>query len=122
MSTFSLWQQAGRSGRREQPSLAIYVAFEGPLDQYFMKYPQKLFGGPIECCHVDANNQQVLEQHLVCASLEHPLSVVHDEKYFGPALKTAILSLKSKGHVTTDPSKGPDIEIWNYVGHEVYNM
>ncbi|KAD4888870.1 hypothetical protein E3N88_20943 [Mikania micrantha] len=117
-SIASLWQQAGRSGRREQPSLAIYVAFEGPLDQYFMKYPHKLFRGPIECCHVDANNQQVLEQHLVCASLEHPLSVIHDEKYFGPALETSILSLKSKGYVTTDPSRGPTAEIWNYIGHE----
>ncbi|KAI3726829.1 hypothetical protein L1987_66635 [Smallanthus sonchifolius] len=118
ISSFSLWQQAGRSGRREQPSLAIYVAFEGPLDQYFMRYPHKLFRGPIECCHVDANNQQVLEQHLVCASFEHPLSVVHDEKYFGPALKTSLLSLKSKGYVTTDPSRGSVAQIWNYIGHE----
>ncbi|XP_076899086.1 uncharacterized protein LOC143552854 [Bidens hawaiensis] len=117
-SIASLWQQAGRSGRRERQSLAIYVAFEGPLDQYFMKYPHKLFRGPIECCHVDANNQQVLEQHLICASFEHPLSVVHDEKYFGPSLKTFILSLKSKGFVTTDPSRGPAAEIWNYIGHE----
>ncbi|KAJ9567387.1 hypothetical protein OSB04_003353 [Centaurea solstitialis] len=117
-SIASLWQQAGRSGRREQPSLAIYVAFEGPLDQYFMKYPQKLFRGPIECCHVDAKNPQVLEQHLICASLEHPLSVVHDEKYFGPGLKTSILSLKNKGYVSTDPSRGPSAQVWNYIGHE----
>ncbi|XP_071733919.1 uncharacterized protein [Rutidosis leptorrhynchoides] len=117
-SIASLWQQAGRSGRREQPSLAIYVAFEGPLDQYFMKNPHKLFGGPIECCHVDAKNQQVLEQHLMCASLEHPLSMVHDEKYFGPSLKSAIMSLKSKGHVTTDPSRDPSAQIWNYIGLE----
>ncbi|TYG92557.1 hypothetical protein ES288_A11G041200v1 [Gossypium darwinii] len=40
-SIASLWQQAGRSGRRERSSLAVYVAFEGPLDQYFMKFPQK---------------------------------------------------------------------------------
>lgn len=56
---FSLWQQAGRSGRRGKPSLAVYIALEGPLDQYFMKFPQKLFGSPIECCQVDAHNQQV---------------------------------------------------------------
>ncbi|KAB2002046.1 hypothetical protein ES319_D11G038700v1 [Gossypium barbadense] len=60
-SIASLWQQAGRSGRRERSSLAVYVAFEGPLDQYFMKFPQKLFCGPIECCHIDAQNQQVYE-------------------------------------------------------------
>ncbi|XP_023761523.1 uncharacterized protein LOC111909963 isoform X1 [Lactuca sativa] len=110
----SLWQQAGRSGRREQPSLAIYVAFEGPLDQYFMKFPHKLFKGPIECCHVDAKNPQVLQQHLVCASLEHPISVAHDEKYFGPDLKFTLLALKSKGYVTFNPSA----EIWNYIGPE----
>lgn len=55
----SLWQQAGRSGRRERPSLAVYVAFEGPLDQYFMKYHEKLFKSPIECCHIDAQNHKV---------------------------------------------------------------
>ncbi|WRX19616.1 Helicase [Theobroma cacao] len=57
-SIASLWQQAGRSGRRERPSLAVYVAFEGPLDQYFMKFPEKLFRSPIECCHIDTQNQQ----------------------------------------------------------------
>ncbi|CAB4311480.1 unnamed protein product [Prunus armeniaca] len=41
-SISSLWQQAGRAGRRDRPSLAVFVAFEGPLDQYFMKYPKKL--------------------------------------------------------------------------------
>lgn len=39
-SIASLWQQAGRAGRRGQHSLAIYVAFDGPLDQYFMMHPQ----------------------------------------------------------------------------------
>lgn len=24
-----------------------------------MKFPQKLFRSPIECCHIDAKNQQV---------------------------------------------------------------
>ena len=39
----SLWQQAGRAGRRERKALSIYVAFDGALDQYFMKNPEKLF-------------------------------------------------------------------------------
>jgi DEAD/DEAH box helicase domain-containing protein len=55
----SLWQQAGRSGRRAKQSFAIYVAFEGPLDQYFMKSPHKLFGRPIEHCQVDSHNPKV---------------------------------------------------------------
>lgn len=51
-SVASLWQQAGRAGRREQPSTSIYIAFDGPLDQYFMKHPDKLFGRAIECAQV----------------------------------------------------------------------
>ncbi|KAL0441992.1 UNVERIFIED_CONTAM: ATP-dependent helicase hrq1 [Sesamum radiatum] len=119
-SIASLWQQAGRSGRREKTSLAIYVAFEGPLDQYFMKFPHKLFRGPIECCHVDPNNEQVLQQHLLCAALEHPLSLLHDEKYFGPGLESAIMRLKSKGCLSTDLSRDAAARIWTYIGHEVY--
>ncbi|GMQ11009.1 hypothetical protein CsSME_00053793 [Camellia sinensis var. sinensis] len=117
-SIASLWQQAGRSGRREKPSLAVYVAFEGPLDQYFMKFPQKLFRSSIECCHVDPKNQQVLEQHLVCAAVEHSLSFLHDEIYFGPGIKNAIMALKSKGYLIADPSKDSPNRIWSYIGHE----
>jgi ATP-dependent helicase YprA (DUF1998 family) len=58
-SIASLWQQAGRSGRRQKPSLAVYVAFLGPLDQYYMSFPDKLFGSPIECCHIDSQNKHV---------------------------------------------------------------
>lgn len=117
-SISSLWQQAGRSGRRGKPSIAIYVAFEGPLDQYFMKFPNKLFRSPIECCHVDANNQQVLEQHLTCAAFEHPLSLQHDEKYFGPGFEAAVMTLKNKGYLNTDVSRDSSARIWSYIGHE----
>ena len=44
----SLWQQAGRAGRREQASTSIYIAFDGPLDQYYFQHPQQLFGRAIE--------------------------------------------------------------------------
>ncbi|KAH9722330.1 UBQ helicase-c and DEAD-like helicase domain-containing protein [Citrus sinensis] len=117
-SIASLWQQAGRSGRRERPSLAVYVAFEGPLDQYFMKYPEKLFKSPIECCHIDAQNHKVLEQHLVCAALEHPLSLIYDEKYFGSGLSSAITTLKNRGYLSSDPSLDSSAKIFEYIGHE----
>ena len=54
-----MWQQSGRAGRREKASLSVYVAFSGPLDQHFMKAPQKLFMEPIENAQVDASNRQV---------------------------------------------------------------
>ena len=47
-SIASLWQQAGRAGRREQASVSIYVGFDGPLDQFFMHQPANLFARPIE--------------------------------------------------------------------------
>ena len=51
-SIASFRQQAGRAGRREQQSMSIYVAFDGPLDQYFMTYPRNLFDKPVEAAHV----------------------------------------------------------------------
>ncbi|KAI9088363.1 hypothetical protein K1719_029812 [Acacia pycnantha] len=117
-SIASLWQQAGRGGRREKPSLAVYVAFGGPLDQYFMKHPEKLFGRPIECCHVDAQNKQVLEKHLVCAAHEHPLSVLYDEQYFGSCLESALISLKARGYLSYEQSSDSSTRIWNYIGPE----
>lgn len=117
-SVASLWQQAGRSGRRARPSLAVYVAFEGPLDQYFMKFPHKLFGSPIEHCQVDACNQKVLEQHVACAAYELPLCSQYDEKYFGSGLDSAITALKLKGCLSNNPLGVSSSMIWNYIGPE----
>jgi len=114
----SLWQQAGRSGRRAKQSLAIYVAFEGPLDQYFMKFPHKLFGKPIEHCHVDARNLKVLGQQLACAAYEHPLCLQYDEHYFGSSLDSAMTTLKDKGYIINNPSGSLSSSMWNYIGPE----
>ncbi|KAJ6735562.1 hypothetical protein OIU85_017851, partial [Salix viminalis] len=114
-----LWQQAGRSGRRERPSLAVYVAFQGPLDQYSMKFPKTLFRCPIECCHIDAQNQQVMKQHLVCAALQHPLSLLPAEKYFCSSLSNGLMTLKNIGDLSFDPSLDSSSTIWSYIiGHE----
>ncbi|CAL5061725.1 unnamed protein product [Urochloa decumbens] len=117
-SIASLWQQAGRSGRRAKQSLAIYVAFEGPLDQYFMKFPHKLFGKPIEHCHVDSHNLKVLGQHLACAAYEHPLCLQYDERYFGSGLDSAMAILRDKGYIINNPSGPFSSSMWNYIGPE----
>ncbi|RCV13919.1 hypothetical protein SETIT_2G385100v2 [Setaria italica] len=117
-SIASLWQQAGRSGRRAKQSLAIYVAFEGPLDQYFMKFPHKLFGKPIEHCHVDSHNLKVLGQHLACAAYEHPLCLQYDERYFGSSLDSAMTTLKDKGYIINKTSGPFSSSMWNYIGPE----
>jgi DEAD/DEAH box helicase domain-containing protein len=38
----SLWQQAGRAGRRERESVSILVFYPDPLDTFVMKHPEFL--------------------------------------------------------------------------------
>jgi DEAD/DEAH box helicase domain-containing protein len=70
----SLWQQAGRAGRRGDQSLAILVAQDDPLDQYLVQHPADLFGKPPEAAVVDPTNPYVLSPHLACAAREQPLA------------------------------------------------
>lgn len=114
-SIASFWQQAGRSGRRSKQSIAVYVGFEGALDQYFMNFPQKLFGKPVEHCQVDSQNQKVLGQHLACAAFEKPLCPEHDERYFGSGMNSAMVTLKDKGCLMNN-QQAEDSGVWKYVG------
>jgi DEAD/DEAH box helicase domain-containing protein len=69
----SMWQQAGRAGRRDADSLAMLVAQDDPLDQYLVHHPQDLFDKPAEAAVIDPTNPYVLEPHLRCAARELPL-------------------------------------------------
>ena len=42
----SMWQQAGRAGRQGEPSLAVLVGKDDPLDAYLLHHPADLFGRP----------------------------------------------------------------------------
>ena len=64
----SMWQQAGRAGRREAASLAVLVAQDDPLDQYLVTHPDDLFDRPAEAAVVDPANAFVLGPHLACAA------------------------------------------------------
>lgn len=114
----SLWQQSGRAGRREKPSLSIYVAFGSPLDQYFMRHPQKLFSRAIEHAQVDASNPQVLDDHIACAAVEHPVNLEYDEEFFGSGLQTSITRLVNKGQLGRDPMSCTRDNNWHYIGQE----
>jgi DEAD/DEAH box helicase domain-containing protein len=68
----SLWQQAGRAGRRLGPSAAILVATSAPLDQFMVSHPDYLFGTPPEHARVNPDNPFILVNHLKCAAFELP--------------------------------------------------
>ncbi|KAK9819572.1 hypothetical protein WJX81_002582 [Elliptochloris bilobata] len=118
-SVSSLLQQAGRAGRREQPSASIYVAFDGPTDQYFFRHPEQLFGRPVEKAQIDAQNQQLMGQHLACAALELPLLLEADQAYFGPRLPAVAGQLRDAGLLNRHPHMPPDVNALLYTGaHE----
>ena len=73
-SISSLWQQAGRAGRRNHKSLSIYVAWDSPIDQYFLRHPQQLFDMPVEPTILNLANKDIVQPHLLCAANELPLS------------------------------------------------
>ena len=79
----STWQQAGRAGRSRQKSLAVLIAFENQLDQYFMNNPTFFFDKPHENAIIDMTNPILQEAHLLCAAKELPLKYGEVEKYFG---------------------------------------
>ncbi|WIA12038.1 hypothetical protein OEZ85_012117 [Tetradesmus obliquus] len=116
-SVASLWQQAGRAGRRSQASASLYVAFDGPLDQHFMTHPQALFARPIECVQLDPCNAIVLNSHLVCAAKELPLLPSEDGPLFGEAqLRAALQQLRCASLLGRHPRDPPHSEALHYTG------
>ncbi len=94
----SMWQQAGRAGRREEGSLAILVAQDDPLDQYLVTHPADLFDKPPEAAVIDPSNPFILEPHLACAAREHPLSL-EELAIFGPGAEAAVERLAATGEL-----------------------
>ncbi|OLC17795.1 MAG: hypothetical protein AUH29_01105 [Candidatus Rokubacteria bacterium 13_1_40CM_69_27] len=68
----SLWQQAGRAGRRSGGSAAVFVATSAPLDQFMVTHPDYLFGTPPEHARINPDNPFILVNHLKCAVFELP--------------------------------------------------
>src|SRR6266700_1141236 len=66
----SMWQQAGRAGRRSGPSAAVMVATSAPLDQFMVTHPDYLFGASPEHARVNPDNPFILVNHLKCAAFE----------------------------------------------------
>ena len=80
-SIASIWQQAGRAGRRAGQSVAVMVASNSPLDQYICNHPRYLFGRSPEHALTNPDNLRIMVRHLLCAAYELPFQ--QDEAYGG---------------------------------------
>src|SRR3712207_4155514 len=65
-----MWGRAGRRGR----GLAVYVAGEDALDQFFCRHPDEFLDRPVEAAILDHENELIHEQHMLCAAHEGPLA------------------------------------------------
>jgi DEAD/DEAH box helicase domain-containing protein len=84
----SLRQQWGRAGRRGH-GLAVLVASEDALDQYFMREPPTLLGRRVEAAILDFENPRVLDGHVSAAAFEAPIDDADGEILGAVALRRA---------------------------------
>ncbi len=71
-SIASVWQQAGRAGRRAEASAVVMVASAAPLDQYIALHPRYLFETSPEHALINPDNLAILLSHIRCAAFELP--------------------------------------------------
>jgi DEAD/DEAH box helicase domain-containing protein len=78
----SLRQMWGRAGRRGR-GLAVYVAGEDALDQFFCRHPDEFLRRSVEAAILDPGSPEIYAEHLVCAAHEAPLTEA-DDGILGP--------------------------------------
>ena len=76
----SLRQMWGRAGRRRR-GLAVYVAGQDALDQFFCRHPEEFLERPVEAAILDHGNEQIAARHLIAAAYELPLTDEDDEVF-----------------------------------------
>jgi DEAD/DEAH box helicase domain-containing protein len=91
----ALRQMWGRAGRRGK-GLAVYVAGEDALDQFFCRHPDEFLERPVEAAILDHESPQIHQAHLLCAAYEGPLGR-GDEEFFGPRWEAHAEALVSAG-------------------------
>ena len=93
----SLRQMWGRAGRRGR-GLAVYVAGEDALDQFFCRHPDEFLDRPVEAAILEYENEPIHLAHLLCAAHEGPLSAV-DAQTLGPRWEAHAEALAAAGEL-----------------------
>ena len=93
----SLRQMWGRAGRRST-GLAMYVAGDDALDQFFCRHPDEFLDRPVEAAILDHESEEIHRQHLVAAAYELPLDA-QDAEVLGPRWEAYAERLVSSGEL-----------------------
>ncbi|MFZ0091826.1 MAG: DEAD/DEAH box helicase [Solirubrobacteraceae bacterium] len=91
----SLRQMWGRAGRRGR-GLAVYIAGEDALDQFFCRHPDEFLSRPVEAAILDPQSPEIYAEHLLCAAHEAPLSE-RDEQFLGTPWREHAQALTAAG-------------------------
>ena len=91
----SLRQMWGRAGRRGR-GLAVYIAGEDALDQFFCRHPDEFLGRPVEAAILDPDSPEIYAEHLLCAAHEAPLTDA-DAEILGPDWRSYAEELAEAG-------------------------
>jgi len=94
----STWQQSGRAGRGQEPSLVFLIGQNTPMDQYLMAHHDYLFVQNPEEAVVDPDNPHITIGHLRCATHELPLDDA-EVPLFGPYADVVLELLEEEGTV-----------------------
>ena len=107
----SLRQMWGRAGRRST-GLAMYVAGDDALDQFFCRHPDLFLDRPVERAILDHESEEIHRQHLAAAAYEIPLDE-QDAEIFGPRWEAYAEQLVAAGELRERggrylPARGDD--------------
>jgi DEAD/DEAH box helicase domain-containing protein len=98
----SLRQMWGRAGRRGR-GLALFLAGEDALDQFFCRHPEDFLARGVETAILDHESTLIFRAHLRCAAHEGPLSAA-DAEYFGARWEGHAEQLLSAGELRRRPA------------------
>jgi DEAD/DEAH box helicase domain-containing protein len=98
-----MWGRAGRSTIEHRGrGLAIYVAGEDALDQFFCRHPDEFLDRPVEAAILDHESPLIFRQHLLCSAHEGPLAH-EDAEFLGPRWEAHAEILLSAGELRRRP-------------------
>ncbi len=102
-SLLAAWQQAGRAGRSDRPSVVVYIPYENPLDRFFLRHPHRFVDGVREHLVLPRTPERQRAGHLACAAAELPLQAVEvdpaDQSILEHLIEAGLLAATPSGYV-----------------------